>query len=171
MSEYLYRCPASCECEGGEQNSDAIPMGKPCAFCDAGKPHAWHDDGSYNTEHAEFLDDWVPSQNPPKKKREGDPRFLALLDEIEELHARKQRDYGTSVDPFANVRASEDWGIAPYLGALIRLSDKIKRLQTYAKTGKLANEGVEDSLKDISVYALISLILFREQQRQVIEAH
>jgi len=98
----------------------------------------------------------------PHAMREGDPRFIALLDEIEATHARKQRDYGTDADPFANIRGSEEWGVEAWRGAMIRATDKIRRLQTYARTGTLANEGVEDSLIDLAVYALIALVLFRE---------
>lgn len=89
-------------------------------------------------------------------------RFHELLKEIGDLHDKKSRDYGTTDDPFANVRASQEWGIAPHLGALVRLNDKIVRLKTYAKTGVLANEGVDDSLRDIAVYALIALVMFEE---------
>jgi hypothetical protein len=103
---------------------------------------------------------WLMSVPP----REGDPRFLALLDDIEKLHAVKQRDYGRDADPFANVRASEEWGVSPWIGALIRATDKVRRLQTYAIKGSLSNEGVEDSLMDLAVYSLIALILFREEQ-------
>jgi hypothetical protein len=95
-------------------------------------------------------------------ERAGDPRFLALLDDIERLHAAKQADYGRDADPFANVRASEEWGVDPWVGALIRATDKVRRLQTYAVKRSLVNEGVEDSLMDLAVYSLIALILFRE---------
>lgn len=97
----------------------------------------------------------------------GDPRFHQLLREIAELHDRKQQDYGRSGDPFANVRASEEWGIRPWVGALIRATDKMKRLQKAARGGKLANESVEDSLMDLAVYALIALILYREEEHAV----
>ena len=97
-----------------------------------------------------------------QKKRVGDPRFHALLETIADLHDKKQEDYGTDGDPFANVRGSEDWGVSPYVGALVRLGDKVHRLKSFVRTGHLANEGVEDSLMDISVYALIALILYRE---------
>ena len=103
-----------------------------------------------------------PTQRGEITRREGDPRFLALLDEIEALHAAKQHDYGRASDPFANVRASEEWGVAPWIGALIRATDKVRRLQTFANKGTLRNEGVEDSLMDLAVYALIGLILYRE---------
>lgn len=95
--------------------------------------------------------------------RTGDPRFHDLLDEIAELHDRKQADYGTEGDPFANVRASQDWGVPAWVGTMIRANDKVKRLQAAAQGSTLLNEGVEDSLMDIATYALIALVLYREQ--------
>ena len=92
----------------------------------------------------------------------GDPRLHTLLAEIGELHDRKQQDYGTDSDPFANVRASELWGIPAWVGAMIRLNDKVKRLQTLALRGNLANESPKDSFMDIAVYALIASILYEE---------
>jgi stalled ribosome alternative rescue factor ArfA len=46
---------------------------------------------------------------------------------------------------------------------MVRANDKIKRLQKYAHTGELANESVEDSFKDLAVYSLIALDLFRQE--------
>lgn len=97
-------------------------------------------------------------------KTKGDPRFHALLAEIGRLHDKKQSDYGRDDDPFANVRASSDWGVPAWVGALIRGTDKVKRLQKAARVGNLANESVEDSMMDLAVYALIALILYREDQ-------
>ena len=93
----------------------------------------------------------------------GDPRFHALLQQIGALHDKKQGDYGSDSDPFANVRASVEWGVPGWVGALIRLNDKVKRLQAFARKGSLANESAEDSLLDIAVYSLIGLILYREE--------
>ena len=92
----------------------------------------------------------------------GDPRFHALLKQIGDLHDKKQRDYGRDTDAFANVRASQDFGVEAWIGCMIRAQDKLKRLQTYAQKGTLACEGVEDSFMDLAVYSLIGLILFRE---------
>src|SRR6266487_2578430 len=50
----------------------------------------------------------------------GDPRFRAVLDELQAMHDRKSADYGRDEDPYANVRASEDWGIPGWVGALVR---------------------------------------------------
>lgn len=90
-------------------------------------------------------------------------RFLELLDEMRELSARKQADYGRSTDPFANVRASEDFGIAGWIGSVMRMNDKMRRLQAAARGKNLKNESVTDSLMDVAVYALISLVLFEEE--------
>lgn len=89
-------------------------------------------------------------------------RFHELLSEIGALHDRKQTDYGRGDDPFANVRASEEWGISGWMGAMIRLNDKVRRLQSLAGKGSLANEAAEDSFKDIAVYALIALVLYEQ---------
>lgn len=92
----------------------------------------------------------------------GDPRFHALLSELGVLHDKKQEDYGVDHDPFANVRSAAEFGVDPWIGAMVRLNDKVTRLKQYARRGTLANEGVEDSLMDIAVYALIALVLHRE---------
>lgn len=90
-------------------------------------------------------------------------RFYRHLAELAGLHARKQSDYGSDADPFANVRASEGFGVAPWIGALIRLNDKVVRLKSFARKGSLANESAEDSIRDIAVYALIALCLYEEE--------
>lgn len=94
----------------------------------------------------------------------GSARFHEILIKMGELHDKKQLDYGTPIDPFANVRASEGFGVPSWVGCMIRANDKMKRLQTYAKTGTLSNEGVEDSFMDLAVYAIIGLCLFEEMQ-------
>ena len=89
-------------------------------------------------------------------------RFHQILADLGRLHDKKQADYGRGDDPFANVRASEEWGIAPWVGAMVRLNDKVRRLQKAAQGGALANEGVVDSLMDIGVYAVIALVLYEQ---------
>ena len=90
--------------------------------------------------------------------------FDKVIKEIVAMHNKKQADYGRPEegDPFANVRASEDFGIPGWVGAVIRANDKVRRLQKAAKGGKLANESIEDSLLDAAVYFMIALCLFRE---------
>ncbi len=89
-------------------------------------------------------------------------KFYAVLAEAAKLHDKKQRDYGSDNDPFANVRASEDFGIPAWLGCIIRGNDKVRRIQSFATRGELANESIEDALIDLLVYAGIALVLYRE---------
>ena len=88
--------------------------------------------------------------------------FMYVVEEIVAMHNKKQKDYGSNTDPFANVRAAADFGIEPWIGCLIRANDKMKRLQKAASGGQLANESVEDSMLDLAVYAIICLVLYRE---------
>lgn len=97
------------------------------------------------------------------RQHPGSARFHALLAEASELHNRKQSDYGADDDPFANVRASEGWGIPGWVGAMVRLNDKVRRLQSLAQKGHLVNEAAIDSFMDICVYALIARVLYEQE--------
>lgn len=85
-------------------------------------------------------------------------RFHEVLKELGDLHDRKQADYGQPDDPFANITASREWGIPPHVGSLLRMNDKVQRLKAWVTKGTLANEGAEDSIRDIAVYAIIALV-------------
>jgi len=89
-------------------------------------------------------------------------RFHEILKELGQLHDRKQADYGQPNDPFANIRASSEWGLAPWVGAMVRLTDKVKRLQRAAFGRTLVNESVIDSFNDLAVYAVIARCLYEE---------
>lgn len=90
--------------------------------------------------------------------------FTQVLDEIKALHDKKQADYGTEDDQFANIRASELFGFPAWVGAVMRAQDKIHRIQTFSRKGRLVNETVEDSLLDLAVYAVIALAMHREEE-------
>lgn len=94
----------------------------------------------------------------------GDPRFHALLAEMGALHDRKQADYGRGQDPLANVRASAEFGVPPWVGAVLRANDKVHRIKSMIQNGRLENESVEDSLMDVAVYMLLARIL-RDEER------
>lgn len=90
-------------------------------------------------------------------------RFHRILRDLGHLHDRKQADYGSATDPFANVRAANEWGLQEWVGAMVRATDKVRRLQTYARKGSLANEGVVDAFDDLAVYAVIARVLFEDE--------
>jgi hypothetical protein len=89
-------------------------------------------------------------------------RFSELLKEMDALHIKKGADYGLADDPFSNVRATEEWGQPAWVGAMIRATDKMRRLQKVAQGGTLSNESARDSFLDLAVYALIGLVLYEE---------
>lgn len=97
---------------------------------------------------------------------EGDPRYLALLDELRVLHLKKTADYGTDEDPLANLRAAERFGIPAWVGAVIRCNDKMIRVQSFVRNGRLENESIEDSLMDGAAYYLLALVLYRESRER-----
>lgn len=94
---------------------------------------------------------------------EPDDEYLKILEEMREMHRKKAADYGgnTGTD---NLRASAEFGIAPWLGAVLRMNDKVTRIKSLTKNGRLENESLEDSLMDIAAYAILSLVLYREGQ-------
>jgi len=122
------------------------------------------EDDSLVTWGGENYDDDLGSQHVPRPDRHpNSARFHELLEQMGDLHDRKQADYGKGDDPFANVRGSEDFGVDPWIGAMVRLNDKIRRLQSLIANGALKNESAYDSFRDIAVYAIIALVLFEEQ--------
>lgn len=95
---------------------------------------------------------------------QGDPAFLAILDEIRAMHLKKSADYGTAADTFANFIASEQCGIDPAHGVWVRTLDKVQRINKYWRDKRLANESLEDSLLDLASYAMIQLALLRRKK-------
>lgn len=88
-------------------------------------------------------------------------RFLDLLDEMRRLHESKSADYGSETDPLANIRQGAEFvGIEPWRGCMVRIADKVQRLKTYCRTGRLVHEGVRDTLLDLSAYSLLAIVLF-----------
>ena len=98
-----------------------------------------------------------------EKKYYGHPLFYQLLDELKEIHSQKNHDYAGEDDPLKNFRMSENMGIPAWKGCLIRISDKFSRLCSFAKKEEyeVKDESIEDTLKDLAVYSLICLILYR----------
>jgi hypothetical protein len=89
--------------------------------------------------------------------------FLELLGEMQRLHESKSADYGSEDDPLANVRSGADFvDIEPWRGCMVRIADKVQRLRTFCRTGKLVHEGVRDTLLDLAAYSLLAIVLHDE---------
>lgn len=105
----------------------------------------------------------VLCQNPADALAAGHPEFHRILDEMRALHVKKAADYGSDEDPLHNVRAGAKFvNIPAWQAAILRMSDKMVRIEKFIKKGSLQNESVEDSIQDIAAYAVIALILYRE---------
>ena len=105
--------------------------------------------------------DYGPANN---ERHPMSQRFVEIVQEMIDLHDKKQSDYGRDTDPFANVRGSTEWDMPAWVGAMVRAQDKIRRLQQYNKKGTLANEGARDAFMDLAVYAVIALCLWEEEE-------
>lgn len=103
-------------------------------------------------------------REPTPARHPSSARYHRILHDLGALHDLKSQDYGSESDPFANVRASSEWGVPEWVGGMIRATDKVKRLQTFARKGVLANESARDAFLDLAVYAVISLILYDEAE-------
>lgn len=95
-------------------------------------------------------------------------RYSEILKELQDLHDKKAKDYGSDKDQYVNIRNSQDFGIPAWIGCMIRANDKMKRIQTAATQAittdevSLANESLEDSLRDLAVYSIIGLVMLEE---------
>ena len=89
-----------------------------------------------------------------------------LIDEAIEMHIGKNAGYAglDQPDPWANFRMAEAFGVSPFLGVLIRMSDKYIRTVNLRRdpNNERVNEGLIDTLFDLAAYALIAICLLEE---------
>lgn len=93
-----------------------------------------------------------------------------LLDKAKELYLKKNAGYsGDCGDPFKNFRFSELFGISPFKGCLVRMSDKFIRIANLTKDPKneKVGENITDTLMDLAVYALIAICLYKEEKGEL----
>ena len=83
--------------------------------------------------------------------------YKQIANEIAETLEKKNHDYG---DSFHKVY--EKYGM---LSTVIRLSDKIGRLETLLEADAQVDESIEDTLKDICGYCILTLKEVRSPRR------
>lgn len=91
--------------------------------------------------------------------------FKKIITELGDLHYRKNHDYAGD-QYLQNLTASRRMGLPAWKGTLIRLQDKISRLENFAIQDelKVKDESVEDTLKDLAVYSILCLILYKNKK-------
>lgn len=97
-------------------------------------------------------------------------RYLELLDQLADLHRRKNAGYSgaDNPDPWHNFRQCANFGIAPADGVVTRMSDKWNRLQSLWRdaSNEQVGESIKDTLMDLSAYALILICMMEETATQ-----
>ena len=82
-----------------------------------------------------------------------------IIQELQAMRATKGHDYSGTEDTLANLRGFGSYGV------LVRIGDKFSRLRNFYKTGELqiANEKIEDTMKDLINYSLFLFILWQQE--------
>ena len=90
--------------------------------------------------------------------------FLSLLEKMRDISLAKGHDYSGSEDPMSNFRMCEAMGIPAWKGIVVRLCDKLSRIQNFCKKESLQvkDESIEDTLIDMANYSLLCIIMYRE---------
>ncbi len=80
-------------------------------------------------------------------------QYTTIHNEALELFKKKNKDYGDAFAEYGPV------------GVLVRMGDKIKRLQSINKSGiqLIDNENVRDTLIDLHNYAAMAIMLLDEK--------
>lgn len=82
-----------------------------------------------------------------------DKAFEQVNQELLQMFLKKHKDYGKG-----NILANKELGIA------MRVSEKVERLKHLLMSGNTpSNETIEETWIDIGVYAVIAVLLRREQ--------
>lgn len=82
-----------------------------------------------------------------------------LCEKLNEIYTIKNHDYG---DSFA-----ETYKKLGIISAITRITDKVNRLQSLCtKEQKVKDESIEDTLRDLANYALMTLIELEEEKKR-----
>jgi hypothetical protein len=112
------------------------------------------------------MGDFIWAGTGTEPQRAGHPRFYEIIQELADLHERKNHDYSAG-DPLRNLRRCQELGIRPFIGTLVRLQDKWSRITVLAREpAQVKNESIKDSLRDSAVYSILALILLEEEEAE-----
>lgn len=90
-----------------------------------------------------------------------------FVERMKQILGKKNHDYTSeSIDPLFNFRRAENMGVPAWKGALIRFSDKVSRLETFAKKEmfEVSDENFEDTLLDAANYLFLIQELYKESK-------
>ena len=81
-----------------------------------------------------------------------------LFEACHKIAIKKGNDYARGDDPFANFRTAEAIGVKPIKGILIRIMDKIQRLNNYGVVGSLITKAQRTRLWILSTTLALSVV-------------
>jgi hypothetical protein len=93
-----------------------------------------------------------------------DETALNILDNMQSVYEAKDNDYSATGLPMGNLRKCEDAGIDAWRGCLVRIGDKMSRLENFLKEKEylVISEKAEDTVVDLANYAILMSCLIEE---------
>ena len=93
-----------------------------------------------------------------------DETALNILDNMQAVYEAKDSDYSATGLPMGNLRKCEDAGIEAWRGCLVRIGDKMSRLENFLKEKEylVISEKAEDTVIDLANYAILMSCLIEE---------
>jgi len=85
-----------------------------------------------------------------------------LLDRMQAVYEAKDSDYSENDLPMGNLLESQELGIEPWKGVLLRIGDKKRRVGSFVKKEKflVKDEAVDDTLVDMANYSMLGCVLW-----------
>ena len=98
------------------------------------------------------------------KERFKDETALSILDNMQAVYEAKDNDYSATGLPMGNLRKCEEAGIDAWRGCLVRIGDKMSRLENFLKEKEylVISEKAEDTVIDLANYAILMSCLLEE---------
>ena len=93
-----------------------------------------------------------------------DETALNILNNMQAVYEAKDSDYSATGLPMGNLRKCEDAGIEAWRGCLVRIGDKMSRLENFLKEKEylVISEKAEDTVIDLANYAILMSCLIEE---------
>ena len=81
-----------------------------------------------------------------------------IIDKANSIVLAKRHDYSGPTDPFGNFRKSALFGVEPWKGVMVRLTDKLSRIESITNAGgkqQVPDESLWDTFADAVNYVCI----------------
>ena len=103
------------------------------------------------------------------KQRFKDETALSILDNMQSVYEAKDNDYSATGLPMGNLRKCEDAGIDAWRGCLVRIGDKMSRLENFLKEKEylVISEKAEDGIRDFCLSRGLGDVYKRQLQASI----